>query len=69
MGAVRAWEVAREAMVDVTIRASEGIVEVAAPRDLIESLAELPETSALDVTGALNVSKGAARAKAAARTR
>jgi hypothetical protein len=56
MGAVQSWESAHGTTIDVAIRATEGIVDLVAPRGLIEVIAEMDEVAALDTNGPTRVS-------------
>ena len=58
MGRVQAWEKEHKTTVPVTFRPEEAAVELAAPGELIEALAEDDAVAAVDVPGA---SSGAAR--------
>jgi hypothetical protein len=51
MGTVQAWEASHGTTIEVAIRASEGIVDVVAPRSLIEVIAEMDEVAAVDTAG------------------
>jgi len=51
MATVQAWEATHGSTIEVAIRATEGIVDVVAPHDLIDAIAALDESAALDVSG------------------
>ena len=50
MSTVQAWEAAHGSTIEIAIRATEGIVDVVAPHGLIEAIAVLDETAAVDVS-------------------
>jgi hypothetical protein len=51
MGAVQAWESTHSTTIEVAIRATEGIVDLVAPRGFIEAIAEMDQVAALDASG------------------
>ena len=61
MGTVQAWESTHGTTIDVAIRATEGIVDLVAPRGLIEAIAELDQVAALDATGLVRATTSRAR--------
>ena len=61
MGTVQAWESTHGTTIDVAIRATEGIVDLVAPRGLIEAIAELDQVAALDATGPVRATTSRAR--------
>lgn len=69
MGAVQAWEASNGSTVEVAIRATDGIVEVAATRDLVEAIGALPEVAAIDAPFPSGLRAASTRTPSAATSR
>jgi hypothetical protein len=61
MGTVQAWEATHGTTIEVGIRATEGIVDLVAPRGLLEAIAELDEVAALEATAPVRASTSRSR--------